>query len=83
MLFQALFQELHRFEDEFLVLTPLNPHGNHKRTMTLWAPAAYIYHMFITFILIIIYMCILFMLLFFAESYYYDDTELTMFTYWC
>ena len=42
MLFQALFQELHRFEDEFLVLTPLKPHRNHKRMMTLWAPAAYI-----------------------------------------
>ena len=42
VLFQALFQELHWFEDEFLVLTPLKPHRNHKRTMTLWAPAAYI-----------------------------------------
>ena len=82
MLFQALFQELHQFEDEFLVLTPLKPHGNHKRTMTLWVPAAYIFHVFINFISIIVYI-LLFMLLFFAESYYYNDTELTTFTYWC
>ena len=45
MLFLALFQELHQFKDEFLMLTPLKPHGNHKRTMTLWAPITYIYIM--------------------------------------
>ena len=42
----------------------------------------YIYHMFITFISIIVHI-LLFMRLFCAESYYYDDTELTTFTYWC
>ena len=75
-------QELHWLEDKFLVLTPLIPHGNHKHTMTLRAPAAYIYHVFITFISIFVYI-LLFMLLFCVESYYYNDTILTTFIYGC